>query len=201
MPADPADGSAPDRERPVDRALLAGDAPEVAPRLLGAVLVHGSCAGRIVEVEAYTADDPASHSRSGPTPRNASMFRRPGTAYVYLSYGVHHCLNVVTGAEGDGQAVLIRALQPLRGVELMAQRRGGVPGSPVTATWLAGGPGKLCQAFDVGRHHDGIDLCDPSSPLRLADDGTPPPSAPLVGPRVGISRAVDRPWRWRLPAG
>lgn len=186
-------------ERTLERSVLAGDAPEVAPRLLGAILVHGDCAGRIVEVEAYTADDPASHSRSGPTPRNASMFRGPGTAYVYLSYGVHHCLNVVTGAEGDGQAVLVRALVPLWGVGLMRRRRGGAAGLRATAQVVTGGPGKLCQALAVDRSHDGVDLCDPSSPLRLLDDGTPPPLTPLVGPRVGISRAVDRPWRWRMP--
>lgn len=189
-------------ERAVERSVLAGDAPEVAPRLLGAIVVHGECAGRIVEVEAYTADDPASHSRSGPTLRNASMFGRAGTAYVYLSYGMHHCLNVVTGDEGDGQAVLIRALAPIRGVEVMRHRRGGVAEARPTAQVLTGGPGKLCQALGVDRRHDGLDLCDPESPLRLVVDGASRwPTAPIVGPRVGITRGVERPWRWRLPPG
>lgn len=187
-------------ERVVDRSELVGDAPTVAPTLLGKTLVHGRCAGRIIEVEAYTGDDPASHSRSGPTARNASMFEREGTAYVYLSYGVHHCLNVVTGARGDGQAVLIRALEPLRGVGLMRRRRGPVAERLVSSAVLCGGPGKLCQALAVDLAHDGSDLCSPRSTLRLVDDGIPPPDLPIVGPRVGISRAVERPWRWRMPA-
>ncbi|CAN5543144.1 DNA-3-methyladenine glycosylase [soil metagenome] len=176
----------------VERSLLSGDAPDVAPLLLGKVLRAGACTGRIVEVEAYTALDPASHSRRGPTVRNASMFGPAGTLYVYLSYGIHHCANVVTGAEGDGQAVLVRAVLPLTGVGEMRRRRGAVP-----ERTLADGPGKLCQAFGIGRRHDGIDLCGFDGEIRLLDDGTPPPRDPMIGPRVGISVAVDVRWRWR----
>lgn len=179
--------------RPVDRALLAGDAPDVAPLLLGTAVRVGACAGRIVEVEAYTADDPASHSHRGRTARNASMFGPPGTLYVYLSYGIHHCANVVTGPEGDGQAVLVRAVLPFEGVAEMRARRGGV-----ADRHLADGPGKLCQALGIDRRHDGADLCASDGDVQLLDDGTPPPPVAdvVVGPRVGISRAVDHPWRW-----
>lgn len=189
---------------PVERSLLAGDAPDVAPRLLGKILRVGGrpgpiVAGRIVEVEAYTGDDPASHSHRGRTARNASMFGPAGTLYVYLSYGIHHCVNVVTGAEGDGQAVLLRALLPLDGQAEMRHRRGAVPERRLTD-----GPGKLCQALGIDRRHDGIDLCDPvdvpdGDVVRLVDDGTPPPDEPVIGPRVGISRAEAVAWRWRTP--
>jgi len=144
--------------------------------------------GRVVETEAYTADDPASHSFRGRTPRNGVMFGPPGRLYVYLSYGIHRCANVVTGAEGDGQAVLIRAIEPLAGVEEMLLRRGRTP--------LADGPGKLCQALGIGLGDNGAVLCGPG-PIRLLDDGTEPPSEPIVGPRVGITKAVDTPWRFR----
>lgn len=182
------------RAVPVERSLLAGDAPDVAPRLLGKLLAVGACTGRIVEVEAYTADDPASHSHRGRTARNASMFGPPGTLYVYLSHGVHHCANVVTGAVGDGQAVLLRAVAPVSGLDEMRDRRGEVPDRR-----LADGPGKVCQAFGVDRRHDGADLCAPGGPVQLLDDGTPAPDHSIVGPRVGISRAVEVPWRWRDP--
>ncbi len=180
---------------PVDRRLLAGDAPQVAPLLLGKLLRSGGATGRIAEVEAYTADDPASHSARGRTPRNASMFAAPGTLYVYLAYGLHHCANVVTGPPGDGQAVLVRALEPVEGLAVMRDRR---PGQPDRR--LAAGPGTLCVALAIDRGHDGVDLCDPRSPVVLLDDGTPPPDDPIVGPRVGITRATDRPWRWRAPS-
>lgn len=189
---------------PVEPALLAGDAPEVAPRLLGKILHAGGrgrplVIGRIIEVEAYTADDPASHSHRGRTARNAAMFGPAGTLYVYLSYGIHHCANVVTGAEGDGQAVLLRAVAPLEGHAAMRRRRGAVP-----ERRLSDGPGKLCQAFGIDRRHDGVDLCAPEGTsgdggVRLVDDGTPPPDDPVTGPRVGISRAASVAWRWRIP--
>lgn len=177
--------------RPVDRALLAGDAAEVAPLLLNKLLVHGECAGRIVEVEAYREDDPASHSYRGRTPRTEAMFGPPGHLYVYFTYGMHWCANVVTGPDGYGAAVLLRALEPVSGVELMRARRGG-------RADLADGPAKLCQAMAIGPEHYGIDLLG-DGPVRLLDDGVPPPAAPQVGPRVGIRRAVDVPWRFRIP--
>lgn len=177
--------------RRVPRSFLAGDAPDVAPRLLNKLLVHGGCVGRIVEVEAYREDDPASHTYRGRTPRNAVMFGPPGHLYVYFTYGMHHCANVVTGREGTGAAVLLRAVQPLTGIDLMLERRHG-------RSNLADGPAKLCQAFGIGPEHNGADVCRGDG-VGLFDDGTAPPDDPLVGPRVGISVAVDVPWRWRVP--
>lgn len=150
----------------------------------------GRVSGRIVETEAYTADDPASHSSRGPTPRNAAMFGPAGHLYVYRSYGIHWCANVVTGVEGDGQAVLIRAIEPVEGAEIMLRRRGRLP--------LADGPGKLCAALGIDDDDDGTDLVAPDSPIRMVDDGTTPPARPIVGPRIGITRAVDTPWRFRV---
>lgn len=178
---------------PIDRALLGRDSTVVAPFLLNKLLVHGECAGRIVEVEAYREDDPASHSFRGPTHRTAVMFGPPGHLYVYFTYGMHWCANVVTGADGEGSAVLLRAVTPVAGVEVMRARRRHRAG-------LADGPAKLCQAFAIGAQHNGADLlsCDGAA-VRLLDDGTQPPRRPLVGPRIGITRAVDVPWRWRVP--
>lgn len=179
--------------QPVARELLARDSPIVAPFLLGKLLAHGPCVGRIVEVEAYREDDPASHSFRGLTPRTQVMFGPAGHLYVYFTYGMHWCANVVTGEDGEGSAVLLRAVTPIEGVDLMRERRGG-------RTGLADGPAKLCQAFAIGRDHNGTDLLssDPDS-VRLLDDGTAPPRRPLVGPRIGITKAVDTPWRWRTP--
>jgi DNA-3-methyladenine glycosylase len=181
-----------ERERVVERSFLARDALVVAPELLNKVLVAGPCAGRIVEVEAYRSDEPAAHSYRGPTPRTAVMFGPAGRLYVYLSYGIHYCANVVTGADGDGQAVLLRALTPLRGIETMATRRRG-------RTPLADGPGKLCQALALDRAHTGTDLCA-GGDIRLVDDGTPPPAVVVTTPRVGITKAVELPWRFVVPA-
>jgi DNA-3-methyladenine glycosylase len=163
----------------------------VAPELLGKVL-SVECegvvvSGRIVETEAYTRDDPASHSFRGRTARNAAMFGPAGRLYVYRSYGIHWCANVVTGAEGDGQAVLLRAVQPVEGAAEMLRRRGRTP--------LADGPGKLCQAFGITGDDDGSDLVG-GSPIGIVDDGAGPPIEPVVGPRVGITKAVTTPWRF-----
>lgn len=186
--------------RTLDRAVLAGPSDEVAPLLLGKLLVSvvggERVAGRIVEVEAYREDDPASHTYPGPTARNAAMFGPPGHLYVYLSYGIHHCANVVTAPEGAGQAVLLRAVRLVEGCDVARARRGGRDDRE-----LADGPGKLCQALGIDLAHYGADLCDPSSPVRIEDDGTPPPAEPLVGPRIGISRGVETPWRFRAPPG
>jgi DNA-3-methyladenine glycosylase len=181
----------------LDRAWFARQAPDVAPELLGKRLVADVegrvCSGRIIEVEAYMPDDPASHTFNGETNRNSVMFGPAGRLYVYRSYGIHWCANVVTGAPGSGQAVLIRALDPLDGIDGMRRRRGGRPD-----TELVNGPGKVCQALGITGDHNGADLLAGS--VLIVDDGTPPPRVPLVGPRIGITKAVDTPWRFRVPA-
>jgi len=175
------------------------DAPIVGPDLLNKIIVarvSGAevVAGRITEVEAYTEHDPASHTFRGRTPRNEVMFGAPGRLYVYLSYGVHCCANVVTGPLGEGQAVLLRAVVPMSGIETIRSRRGGRP-DPV----LVDGPGKLCEGFAIDLSHYGTDLTDSKSPVVILDDGTTPPDTPLVGPRVGIARGVETAWRFRVP--
>jgi len=170
----------------------------VAPDLLGKLLATGegpeSVVGRIVETEAYTADDPASHSFRGPTVRNRVMFGPAGHLYVYRSYGIHWCANVVTGDVDDGQAVLLRAVALVDGVDLARERRSGRMDRE-----LANGPGKVCQAFGIDGTHDGVDLTQLWSPIRILDDGTPPPARPVAGPRVGITKAIEVPWRFRSP--
>jgi len=178
------------------RNWLSGPSTEVARRLLGKLLVAGSVCGRIVEVEAYAGpDDPASHAWRGRTPRNATMFGPAGHLYVYLSYGMHHCANVVAGVDGRAEAVLLRALAPVAGSDLMRTRRHRARRD----VDLCNGPGKLCEALGIVRGHDGLDLLDAASPVRLGEDGTPPPRRPVRSPRVGISRATDRPWRFSVP--
>lgn len=178
---------------PVSAELLAGDSVDVAPRLLNAVLVHGDRAVRIVEVEAYRGEeDPASHAYRGPTRRNASMFGAPGHLYVYFTYGMHWCANVVCGPEGRARAVLLRAGEPISGLDAMRAAR---PAARTPAD-LCSGPAKLCQAMGVDRSHDGLDLLDPAGAVRLMSDGRGPPADPAVGPRVGIRAAADAPWRW-----
>jgi DNA-3-methyladenine glycosylase len=177
------------------------DAPVVGCELLNKVLVSQVAgdevvAGRIIEVEAYTEDDPASHTyRALHTSRNRVMFGPPGRLYVYLSYGVHHCANVVTGRDGVGQALLLRAVIPVYGIETVRSRRHGRPDRE-----LANGPGKLCEAFAIDLDHYGTNLTKPRSVVTVVDDGTEPPPSPLVGPRVGISKGVDTPWRFRVPS-
>lgn len=149
--------------------------------------------GEIVEVEAYTEDDPASHSHRGRTPRNGSMFAAPGTLYVYLSHGIHHCANVVVAPAGSGEAVLVRALRIVEGRDLVAARRAGRP----ERSWTDG-PGKLCAALCIDRDDDGLDLLDPVAPVRLEPGRVVQRHEVVVGPRIGISRAVERPWRWRV---
>jgi DNA-3-methyladenine glycosylase len=173
--------------RRVGDEFFARDATVVAPDLLNKVFAVDGCAGRIVEVEAYTSDDPASHCYRGRTPRNAVMFGPAGRLYVYFSYGMHHCVNIVTGSDGDGQAVLLRAIEPLDGVEEMRVRRGAVPDRSLTD-----GPGKLAQALGLG-------LSDNGRVAEVYDDGVGPPEHPCVGPRVGISQATDWPRRFRIP--
>ncbi len=176
----------------ISRRWLAGDAVELAPQLLGKRIVAGALSGRIVEVEAYRQDDPASHSFAGETPRTRTMFGPPGHLYVYFTYGMHWCMNVVCGPEGYGAAILIRALEPLTGQSVMKSRR-------IKARRerdLCSGPAKLCQALGVDRSFDGVDLLHAESPIRLVDDGIAPPDQPGVGPRIGISKATQEPWRF-----
>lgn len=173
-------------------ALLNGDVESVARGLLGCRLVTDFDGRRteiaITEVEAYGgAEDPASHAYGGRTVRNASMFESRGTLYVYRSYGIHWCANVVTGPEGEPSAVLIRAGTPIDGIEAMEHRRGRTGN-------LTDGPGKLCSALGVNGDHDGSSVID--GPVRLADGSLPGTVEIEAGPRVGISRAVDRPWRF-----
>lgn len=180
----------------LDRSWFARDAPLVAPDLLNKLLVVERdgvrCSGRICETEAYMPDDPASHTFRGPTPRNQVMFGPAGHLYVYLSYGIHRCANVVTGAEGSGQAVLLRAVEPVDGLDQMRSRRNRPDRE------LTNGPGKLCQALGIAGGDDGSDLLDGS--VAIVDDGVTPPADPRTGARVGITKGVDIPWRFRLPA-
>lgn len=176
------------------RSILERRPLEAAPDLLGTVLRVGDRAGRIVEVEAYEgSDDPASHAFNGPTDRTRVMFGPPGHLYVYLSYGIHWCANIVCHADGVAGAVLIRAVEPIEGIEAMWRDRPKAR----TPTDLGSGPGKLCAALGIEAGHGGVDLLAADSPVRLepgVDNRARPPVA--TGPRVGITRAVERPWRF-----
>jgi DNA-3-methyladenine glycosylase len=169
---------------------LARPVLEVAPELVGAELYVDGVGGVIVEVEAYHHEEPASHGYLGRrSARNGAMFLPGGHAYVYRSYGIHWCLNVVPGAEGEAEAVLIRALEPTAGLAAMRERRG-----VEDARRLCSGPGRLCQALAVTRAHDGLPLQEPPFELR-------PRRAPVevaVGTRIGITRARELPWRFAL---
>ena len=210
---------------PLSREFYKRETRLVAQELLNCLLVKCESedeflVGRITETEAYLHDDPACHAFRGKTPRNAPMFGEPGTAYVYFTYGMHYCFNVVTEPEGIAGAVLIRALEPLVGWERMAQNRRLIEEISVSVIetepineikeekerlrlgkFLLGGPAKLCQAFGIERDTNGTDLTQ-SEPLFIARDLERFPCSLrediLATPRIGISKAQDRPWRYTL---
>ena len=185
---------------PVQRAEFEADPVTVAPRLLNKLLVRGDRVGRIVEVEAYHgANDAASHAFRGKTARTAVMFGPPGFLYVYFTYGMHWCANVVCGPDGEAAAVLVRALEPVGGLEDMRRARTAARAERD----LCNGPAKLCQALGITGSDNGADLLAPggdpaavAAPVRLAADGTPPPTRPGRGTRIGITEATDKRWRF-----
>jgi len=183
--------------RPLVRSFFARPTLVVARDLIGCVLVHesddGRTVGRIVEAEAYGSDDPGSHANRGQTPRNAPMFEDAGRAYVYFTYGMHFCLNAVAHAPGVPGAVLIRAVEPLDGIELMRRRRGSV----TRDRDLARGPGRLTQSFGLSREHNRLDLT--RRPLYICMGERFPEGAVTPGPRVGLGPTQDgRAWRYRV---
>jgi DNA-3-methyladenine glycosylase len=186
---------------PLPRAFYARDPRVVGPELLGKVLVRAADpdrglpprAGRIVEVEAYCGgEDPGSHAYRGRTPRNATMFGPAGGLYVYFTYGMHWCANAVCGEEGEGVAVLLRALAPLEGLDAMRVAR---PAARRDRD-LCSGPAKLCQALGVDGNYDGCDLVTGDRGVTVVDDGTPPPADPVVTTRIGLSAGAEHPWRY-----
>jgi DNA-3-methyladenine glycosylase len=173
----------------IDRAFFARSVHEVAQELIGATFLVDGVGGKIVELEAYHHEDPAAHGYRGRTARNASMFGPPGHAYVYRSYGIHWCVNFVCEGEGVADAVLIRAIEPTDGIEEMRLRR-----ALDDERLLCAGPGRLCQALAITREHDGLALDRP--PFRLEQRIELPQI--VRGPRIGISRAAELPWRYAL---
>jgi DNA-3-methyladenine glycosylase len=188
--------------QPLAQSFYRPSAAKVAPALLGHFLIRrtpqGICGAAIVETEAYLRDDPACHGYARQTPRNRTMYGPPGRAYVYFIYGNHYCFNTVCQRTGIAEAVLVRAIEPLFGLEIMREQR------PVSKEFdLTNGPAKFCEAMQIDRQHDGIDICDSDSPLFVARN----PSlrqflhdrAPLITTtRIGISKAADLPLRFYL---
>ena len=178
------------RSKRFSRRFFNRSVHEVAPDLIGATLLIGGCGGIIVEAEAYHHTDPAAHSYSGPTERNAVMFGPPGYAYVYRSYGIHWCLNFVCEAEGSASAILIRALEPTDGLPAMRRRRG-----VRELRQLCSGPGKVGEALGITRDkHNGLALDAPPFELRARAK----PVDVISGVRIGITKAADLPWRYGL---
>ncbi|MDE0117472.1 MAG: DNA-3-methyladenine glycosylase [bacterium] len=175
------------------RGFYARDPRAVAPELLNKVVATRGCAGRIVEVEAYAgADDPGSHGYRGMTPRTEVMFGPPGRLYVYFTYGMHWCANVVCGQEGECAAVLLRALTPMEGLERMRERR---PKARRDRD-LCSGPAKLAAALGIDGTANGADLVTADAGVELLDDGIAPPSDPGRSVRIGLSAGAELPWRW-----
>ncbi|SDF22286.1 DNA-3-methyladenine glycosylase [Terriglobus roseus] len=185
--------------RLIPRSFFARSSDVVAPDLLGKILVHEiqgtRVSGRIIETEAYLGlDDPASHAYRGQSPANAILFGPPGLAHVYLIYGLHYCLSISAHQERHAGGVLIRALLPMTGVELMAELR-GKPGA-TNAQWLTGVPGRVCQAFGIDRKtYNGIDVTRRPSPLRIIEDEYKCTSV-SVTKRIGITKGADHPLRF-----
>jgi DNA-3-methyladenine glycosylase len=183
----------------VPREFFDRQAEQVAPDLLGCVLEHetadGLVAVEITEVESYAGEsDPASHAWRGRTARNGVMYGPPGHAYVYFTYGMHFCVNLVCLPEGTANAVLLRAGRVTEGEEIARARRVAA----IVARDLARGPARLCQALDIDRELDGADVCDPGSPLRIRAGARPAGSTVRHGPRIGVSRGAEVPWRFWL---
>lgn len=172
---------------------FSADASVVARQLIGVLLLVDGVGGRIVETEAYDRDDPASHTFGGPSIRNAAMFGPPGCAYVYRSYGIHWCLNFVCREAGHGAGVLLRALEPTHGLALMRKRRG-----LDDIRQLCAGPGRLGKALGIGPHFGGMRLDQPPFEVRPALAVMAQGQSIATGPRVGISKAVEQPWRFGL---
>jgi DNA-3-methyladenine glycosylase len=173
----------------ITRAFFARSVHEVAPDLIGAVLLVDGVGGRLVEVEAYHHTDPAAHSFRGPTARNAVMFGPPGFSYVYRSYGIHWCLNFVCEPKGSASAVLIRALEPTAGLAVMRRRRG-----TADERLLCSGPGRVCAALGVTGAYNGFALDAPPFEIFARTH----PVEVIAGPRIGITKAADKPWRYGL---
>lgn len=175
--------------RRLTKAFFRRSVHEVAPDLIGATLLFNGVGGRLVEVEAYHHTDPAAHSYRGQTARNAVMFGPPGYAYVYRSYGIHWCLNLVCEPKGSASAVLIRALEPTDGLPLMRRRRGWTG-----VRLLCAGPGRVCEALGITAAHNGLALDEPPFAL-FARTGE---AEVIAGPRIGITKAAEKPWRYGL---
>jgi DNA-3-methyladenine glycosylase len=188
----------------VSRGLGVGfyqrDAREVAPELLNKLLVVGSRSGRIVEVEAYAgSEDPGSHAHRGLTKRNAVMFGPPGHLYVYFTYGMHWCANAVCSPAGSATAVLLRALEPVSGLDEMRGLRSRGQKHPLADRDLCRGPARLCQALGIDGRANGVNLMTGDGGVRMVDDGTPPPATPVVTLRIGLTAGADLPWRFVVP--
>jgi len=171
----------------LSRAFFNRSVDDVAPELIGAVLLFNGVGGRLVEIEAYDQSEPAAHSFGGPTPRNAVMFGPAGYAYVYRSYGIHWCLNFVCEPKGSAGAVLIRAIEPTTGLATMRRRRG-----IADERLLCSGPGRLCEALGITHRENGVSLAAPPFEIFAAAGDT----EVVTGPRIGITKAVDLPWRY-----